>query len=152
MRVRSNIGMFFRSTVAESRGMENDTALHSPITYLPLCWGELFTLQSSIRIHAISTRARELSGRGCYMPSRPPSSPGATMGAGNPIIRVYSATSRPQPSPIFTIRLPIEELRWSSLMAWQASGENAASNLVREFVLKRFTSHGQSLDWRTQCC
>ena len=121
--------------------MENDTGLHSPITYLPLCFGELFTLQSSIRIHAISTRVRELIGsRVLYAISTAVIARGDD-GRWQPnysrVLGHFSAAA------ISNLYYPPSD-RGASLVVFNGLagiGENAVSNLVREFVLKRFTSH-----------
>jgi hypothetical protein len=53
------------------KDMESDTVLHLQIIYLAPCWAELFTLRSSTKTHAISTRETGVSGRELCMQSLP---------------------------------------------------------------------------------
>src|SRR6185437_6701001 len=126
---------------AELKVMESGTALHSRITYLAPCWVELFTLRSFIKTHAIATRARRVSNLARCTLYPPRWSRGAMMGNGSRIIRVCSVTS--PTAAISNLYYPASD-RGASLVIFNGlagTGADAVSNLIREFVLKRITSH-----------
>jgi len=69
------------------------------------------------------------------------SSPEVMMGNGNQIIHASSAISQPQPFRIFNYPASDRGVSLVLFNGLAGIGENAAENLIREFVLKRITSH-----------
>lgn len=132
--------MSSQRTVEESKDTESDTALHWRITYPEPYWAKLFSLRSFIKTHATSTKGRGVSGRALYAISAAVIARGDD-GRWKPnyshVLGNFSAAA------ISNLYYPASD-RGASLVVFNGLadiGANAVSNLIREFLLKRITSH-----------